>query len=102
MKTHSAKALLMLGLLSAVWLPGAQLAWAQTAVEYYATGEEFAGPFPSWKNVKTDFGAKGDGVECLVTTVAGNAQITAASPVFTSTGVDGGKNIMMSACARSG
>lgn len=33
---------------------------AQT-VEYFQTGEEFAGPFPSWKNVKTDFGAKGDG-----------------------------------------
>ena len=31
-------------------------------VAYYETGEEFAGPFPSWKNVKTDYGAKGDGV----------------------------------------
>jgi Pectate lyase superfamily protein len=31
-------------------------------VEFYDTGEEFAGPFPSWKNVKTDYGAKGDGV----------------------------------------
>ena len=34
---------------------------AQT-VTYYPTGEEFSGPFPSWKNVKTDFGAMGDGV----------------------------------------
>src|SRR5580704_8245181 len=34
---------------------------AQT-VTYYQTGEEFSGPFPSWKNVKTDFGAMGDGV----------------------------------------
>ncbi len=34
---------------------------AQTIV-YRNTGEEFAGPFPSWKNVKTDYGAKGDGV----------------------------------------
>jgi len=34
---------------------------AQT-VSYFQTGEEFSGPFPSWKNVKTDFGAKGDGV----------------------------------------
>ena len=25
------------------------------------TDEEFAGPFPSWKNVKTDYGAVGDG-----------------------------------------
>ena len=31
-------------------------------VEFYDTGEEFAGPFPSWKNVKTDYGAKADGV----------------------------------------
>ena len=31
-------------------------------VSYFQTGEEFTGPFPSWKNVKTDFGAKGDGV----------------------------------------
>ncbi|MCX5670332.1 MAG: glycosyl hydrolase family 28-related protein [Planctomycetota bacterium] len=23
--------------------------------------EEFVGPFPSWKNVKTDYGAVGDG-----------------------------------------
>jgi hypothetical protein len=29
---------------------------------YYATGEEFTGPLPSWKNIKTDFGAKGDGI----------------------------------------
>src|ERR1039457_6143633 len=34
---------------------------AQT-VQYYQTGEEFCGPFSSWKNVKTDFGAMGDGV----------------------------------------
>ncbi|MGA2067072.1 MAG: glycosyl hydrolase family 28-related protein [Thermoguttaceae bacterium] len=33
---------------------------AETAA-YFDTGEEFAGPFPSWKNVKTDYGAKGDG-----------------------------------------
>ncbi|MCL4205933.1 MAG: hypothetical protein KJ000_25905 [Pirellulaceae bacterium] len=33
---------------------------AQT-VGFGETGEEFAGPFPSWKNVKTDYGAKGDG-----------------------------------------
>ena len=31
-------------------------------ISYYQTGEEFSGPFKSWKNVKTDFGAKGDGV----------------------------------------
>ena len=36
-------------------------AFAQSVV-YYETGEEFAGPFASWKNVKTDYGAKGDGV----------------------------------------
>jgi hypothetical protein len=30
-------------------------------VTYYDTGEEFAGPFPSWRNVKTDYGAIGDG-----------------------------------------
>ena len=32
---------------------------AQT-ISYYQTGEEFAGPFPSWRSVK-EFGAKGDG-----------------------------------------
>lgn len=31
-------------------------------VQLHATDEEFNGPFPSWKNVKTDFGAIGDGV----------------------------------------
>ncbi len=31
-------------------------------IEFFQTGEEFAGPFPSWKNVRTDYGAKGDGV----------------------------------------
>lgn len=34
---------------------------AQT-VTFYETGEEFVGSFPSWKNVKTDYGAKGDGI----------------------------------------
>ena len=34
---------------------------AQT-VTFFETAEEFAGPFPSWKNVQTDYGAKGDGV----------------------------------------
>ncbi len=33
---------------------------SQTVI--FETGEEFAGPFPSWKNVRTDYGAKGDGV----------------------------------------
>ena len=27
-----------------------------------AIGDEFVGPFPSWTNVKTVYGAKGDGV----------------------------------------
>jgi hypothetical protein len=31
-------------------------------ISYYLTGEEFSGPFPSWVNVKTAFGAVGDGV----------------------------------------
>jgi hypothetical protein len=31
-------------------------------ISYFATGEEFTGPLPSWKNIKTDFGAKGDGI----------------------------------------
>jgi hypothetical protein len=31
-------------------------------LSYYQTGEEFSGPFPSWVNVKTAFGAVGDGV----------------------------------------
>jgi hypothetical protein len=37
------------------------LAISQT-ISYFATGEEFSGPLPSWKNIKTDFGAKGDGI----------------------------------------
>nr|MCU0981629.1 glycoside hydrolase family 55 protein [Pirellulaceae bacterium] len=49
-----------LALLAAAWL-GAPPAFAQTAIQYYDTAEEFAGPFPSWKNVKTDYGAVGDG-----------------------------------------
>jgi hypothetical protein len=31
-------------------------------ISYFATGEEFTGPLPGWKNIKTDFGAKGDGI----------------------------------------
>ncbi|HWY38657.1 MAG TPA: glycosyl hydrolase family 28-related protein, partial [Bacteroidia bacterium] len=31
-------------------------------IQHFQTGEEFSGPFPSWKNVKTDFGATGNGV----------------------------------------
>jgi hypothetical protein len=31
-------------------------------ISYYQTGEEFSGPFASWVNVKTAFGAVGDGV----------------------------------------
>ncbi len=34
---------------------------AQT-VEFVETAEEFVGPFTSWKNLKADYGAKGDGV----------------------------------------
>ncbi|MCU0874227.1 MAG: glycoside hydrolase family 55 protein, partial [Pirellulaceae bacterium] len=47
-------------LLAAAWLCTPP-AYAQTAVEYYDTAEEFVGPFPSWRNVKTDYGAVGDG-----------------------------------------
>lgn len=35
---------------------------AQAEPRFRETSEEFTGPFPSWKNVKTDFGAAGDGV----------------------------------------
>jgi hypothetical protein len=38
-----------------------QQIFSQT-ISYYATGEEFTGPLPGWKNIKTDFGAKGDGI----------------------------------------
>ena len=34
---------------------------AQT-IHYVDTGEEFVGPFPSWKNIQTEYGAKGDGI----------------------------------------
>ena len=51
----------LVALMSFAWLPGPTPAHAQ-AVTYFDTGEEFVGPMPSWKNVKTDYGAKGDGV----------------------------------------
>jgi hypothetical protein len=50
-----------LAVLAAAWLTCAAGASAQT-VTWCDTGEEFVGAFPSWKNVKTDYGAKGDGV----------------------------------------
>ncbi len=40
-----------------VVLPWSTLDYGQVAVDH----EEFVGPFPSWANVKTDFGAIGDG-----------------------------------------
>ena len=40
-----------------VVLPWSTLAYGQVAVDH----EEFVGPFPSWANVKTDFGTIGDG-----------------------------------------
>jgi hypothetical protein len=36
-------------------------ATAQTAVGYFESREEFAGPFPSWTNIKSAYGAIGDG-----------------------------------------
>ncbi|MCY2951856.1 MAG: glycosyl hydrolase family 28-related protein [Planctomycetota bacterium] len=41
----------MIALLGMIWM---HAAWA-------ASADEFVGPFPSWKNVKTDYGAVGDG-----------------------------------------
>lgn len=41
-----------------------------------------------------DYGAPANATECLVTTVAGSHNITASTAVFTSTAVDGGKDIM--------
>jgi hypothetical protein len=38
--------------LATMALPG----WAA-----FASGDEFAGPFPSWADVRRDYGAKGDG-----------------------------------------
>lgn len=53
-----------------------------------------------WQFQPESYGAKGDGIEFLVTTVAGSSTITASSPVFTSTAVDAGKNFM--ACGAGG
>ena len=36
------------------------LAWISVFVSP-AAGDEFVGPFPSWANVKTEYGAVGDG-----------------------------------------
>ena len=44
-----------------------RIAFASFAVFTFIAGpiaaadEEFAGPFPSWANVRRDYGAKGDG-----------------------------------------
>ena len=39
----------------------ALFAMAWSAIAAGAGSEEFVGPFPSWRNVKTDYGAVGDG-----------------------------------------
>ena len=51
-------------LLSVLGLPDGLLFAVQTAeaASIPATGDEFVGPFASWVNVKTTYGAKGDGV----------------------------------------
>jgi Pectate lyase superfamily protein len=51
-------------LLSVLGLPDGLLFAVQTveAASIPATGDEFVGPFASWVNVKTAYGAKGDGV----------------------------------------
>ena len=54
--TRFVRLLLILGFVF-ISIPG----FTQT-IKYVQTGEEFSGPFASWKNVKTVFGAKGDGV----------------------------------------
>ena len=59
MKKTNTPVRLFMSLLFVVWAN--VCGFAQT-VQYYQTGEEFSGPFASWKNVKTDFGAVGDGV----------------------------------------
>jgi hypothetical protein len=61
MRSGAARVCVLLALLSAAWLLCPTPGRAQT-VTYFDTGEEFVGPLPSWKNVKTDYGAKGDGV----------------------------------------
>ena len=61
MHAGAIRAVVLLGIV-AILGPAWRGATARQTVTYYETGEEFAGPFPSWKNVKTDYGAKGDGV----------------------------------------
>ncbi len=56
-----------------------------------------SGGFQAWQ-FSVDaaaYGAKGDGVVCTLATTASSATVTASSPVFTSTAVDGGKHIMV-------
>ena len=47
----------------ALFFAGITLCWAMLVVcaGAPAPADEFVGPFPSWLNVKTDFGARGDG-----------------------------------------
>ena len=54
--TSLAFAALLAGLFTAAPLPAAENAKAPAPAT-----EEFNGPFAGWKNLKTDFGAKGDG-----------------------------------------
>ncbi len=61
MHAGAIRAVVLLGIV-AILGPAWRGATCAQTVTYYETGEEFAGPFPSWKNVKTDYGAKGDGV----------------------------------------
>lgn len=50
--------IVLLLLASIVFIPNT----ISQTISFYTTGEEFNGPFPNWKNVKTDFGAIGDGI----------------------------------------
>jgi len=60
METFRRRAATVLGTAMILLLPCTPSA-AQTVV-LDETGIEFCGPFPSWKDVKADYGAKGDGI----------------------------------------
>ncbi len=45
-----------------LFLTSVSLRSSSQTIQYVQTGEEFSGRLNSWKNVKTDFGAMGDGI----------------------------------------
>lgn len=66
----------------------------QSSTSKWINGSSAAGSDP-WQFKPEDYGAKGDGKVALVSVTSSSSTITSSTPVFTSTAVDGGKNIII-------